>query len=387
MATDTTVKYFSWDMRGAPQLSREPNKLRDIIHACLVTGFGDITPSAVSVLDGIATASVSPGERFNVDSVIEITGDSSALNGQYRVISSTDSSLTWNTSAPNGTSTGFINIKSAPAGWEKVWDDAAGAAAWKSSDPSATGNLFSINDNGARVARIRALESIDENDVGINPAPNDSQVSGGFYWPKSGVADSSPKKWFLAANSKSFLLGVDSGPYNTGVQVVGAGDLISFSPSDAYSFYVSGMTFDTSSYNGQIYESLETSYVSSSYLSYVLRDEFGNGISKPYSKKCYAANNSLSTSGQSYNWGATLGNLTNTLQMSEVTLANDYQFARGKIPGLYHVLQNVFSFFNHGTILKTSGFPAKKYIVWRTGSPYTASYQGMILIDITGPWE
>ena len=53
-----SVKWFTSDMRGAPVVSGTAGTLIAMLDACLVTGFGVVTATSVTVSGGVATATL-----------------------------------------------------------------------------------------------------------------------------------------------------------------------------------------------------------------------------------------------------------------------------------------------------------------------------------------
>ena len=115
------VKWFSSDMRGAPTISGTPGALITALDACLITGFGAVTATGVTVSGGIATVGVPSGQTFAQHAVVLISGATpSALNGEHRVLTSSSTQITFATTAADGAATGTIEIRYAPVGqWEK----------------------------------------------------------------------------------------------------------------------------------------------------------------------------------------------------------------------------------------------------------------------------
>ena len=54
--TDFSVYYFNEGLRGAPQLSGTSGALIAVLDACLITGFGTVSVTSLTVADGVATA-------------------------------------------------------------------------------------------------------------------------------------------------------------------------------------------------------------------------------------------------------------------------------------------------------------------------------------------
>ena len=97
------VKWFSRDMRGAPTISGTAGSRIAALDACLLTGFGPVTSTGVTVSGGIATATVPSGQSFAQHAVVLISGATpSALNGEARVLTSSSTQITFATTAADG---------------------------------------------------------------------------------------------------------------------------------------------------------------------------------------------------------------------------------------------------------------------------------------------
>jgi len=123
---DTSVKFVTETMPGAPVLSGTPGALISLLDALLVTGFGLRTATSVVVAGGVATVTLS-SNALNANllhSVILVDGVAAPmadLNGEQRVTAASTTTLQFATAVADGTATGTITVKSAPAGWEKLY--------------------------------------------------------------------------------------------------------------------------------------------------------------------------------------------------------------------------------------------------------------------------
>ena len=127
MKADTSVKFFSYLHSGAPTLNGVAGSLIDVLDACLVNGFGAVTVSTLSVASEVATVTVSTGHDLemvgvNTGPVISVSGATPAsLNDEWR-IDTVPSATQFTFRCPgrsDGSATGTISVKRAPAGWEK----------------------------------------------------------------------------------------------------------------------------------------------------------------------------------------------------------------------------------------------------------------------------
>lgn len=205
------VRYYHSEMAGAPAISGDIGSLIAVLDACLVTGFGNKMVEGVSVSGGVATAQISSGHDFMEGDVLRISGATPAgLNSDWRLASVTGSSVSWSVEGcgiPDGAAAGTIMALRAPAGWEKVFEDANGRAAYRSLTHADHNGLFLYVDDSllAKTARVRGYESMTDIDTGTGPFPTDAQVSGGLYWAKSLYTTSYARPWALVGDGRRFV--------------------------------------------------------------------------------------------------------------------------------------------------------------------------------------
>ena len=210
--TDFSVYYFNEGLRGVPQLSGTSGALIAVLDACLITGFGTVSVTSLTVADGVATATVSAGNSFNPHHIILVEGASDpALNGRHRVLldDNSSTSFSFKTTAANGPASGTISAKYAPApGWEKPFS-AANKAVYRAT----TGNRFyyRVDDSLPEkyVAEIRGYETMASVDVGVAPFPPLSRLSG---IEKSNGANATGKYWDLVADCRAVMFGAQQLP-------------------------------------------------------------------------------------------------------------------------------------------------------------------------------
>ena len=210
--TDFSVYYFNEGLRGVPQLSGTSGALIAVLDACLITGFGTVSVTSLTVADGVATATVSAGNSFNPHHIILIEGASDpALNGRHRVLldDNSSTSFSFKTTAASGPASGTISAKYAPApGWEKPFS-AANKAVYRAT----TGNRFfyRVDDSLPEkyVAEIRGYETMASVDVGEAPFPLLSRVS---TIEKSNGANATGKYWDLVADCRAVMFGAQQAP-------------------------------------------------------------------------------------------------------------------------------------------------------------------------------
>lgn len=201
---DTSVKWARSTMPGAPVLRGQAGSLISLLDAVLVDGWGSQTASAVTISGGVATATFPSDHAAAVEAVVLVAGATPAgLNGEQKVIAVEPNKIKWATALPDGTGTGTITVKMAPAGWAKVFTG-ANLAVYKSEDPQAHGQFLRVNDAGTTAARVVGYENMTAVSTGTGPFPTNTQANGGLYWGKSDAAGSLAIPWSIAADSRAF---------------------------------------------------------------------------------------------------------------------------------------------------------------------------------------
>lgn len=255
----TLARYYSSlnTGSGVPTLDNTASKLTSLFSACLYgSGFGSVTLTSLTNSGTTATATVSGGHGFLNKQVIEIAGATpSAYNGTFRIdfISSTQFSYTM-ASDPGGSATGTITAKlPAVGGWQALYSG-TGKLALNSTDLSASGRPFRVDDTGTAYARLIGYESMTDVDTGTNPFPLDAQITGGSYLHKATSATTRP--WILCASPNCIWLATfpDGSHWN----LYGFGDFKSLYAGDLYASFVMGSASNSLSYStyaGYVYGS------------------------------------------------------------------------------------------------------------------------------------
>lgn len=209
---DTSVKYFSSAMSGAPVLSGTAGALIALLDACLKDGFDTKTLTSLVAAGGVMTATFTGTHSSAIDSVVLIAGVTggpsgfAGANGEQKVTARPSSTTaTWATTLPDGTYTGTVTMKMAPAGWLKPFTG-TNLAGYQSNDPASTKCFLRVDDTGAALARVVGYETMTDVNTGTGPFPTPAQISGGGYWAKSMAANTVAVNWLLVADGRLFYL-------------------------------------------------------------------------------------------------------------------------------------------------------------------------------------
>lgn len=388
----TTVKHFHSAMTGAPVLSGTAGSLIAVLDACLISGFGLQTPSSVTVASGIATANFSTGHSFEPDTIALFAGATPAeLNGEKRILSTSTNSVTFAaTGIADGTATGTITAKLAPAGWEKPFSG-TNLAAYRSLDVESTRMYLRVDDTGTTNARVVGYETMTDVNTGTGPFPTTTQISGGGWWPKANAANATARAWTLAADGKGFILHVHTAAPIPGISGVvwEFGDFASLKSGDAYACRLQCHNADVSSATSSLPS--HSDYCSSStpagaYLSRSFTT-LGGSVAGAHAVQGLFQNNGIS--------GATANSFApiypngpdNGLILVRKIIIEPSVCLRGYGRGLYVAPQNLHAQFNWRDKIDGQGdLVGRKLLAIKCGGPAGTASQGAVFVDITGPW-
>lgn len=245
---DTSVKFLTSSMTGAPVLRCQAGSMIALLDACLKDGFGIQTATSLVVASGVATLTFPLAHSAAVDQVILVAGASvAALNGEQKVTAVLGNKVSFATAAANGSATGAITAKMAPLGFNKPFSG-ANLAVYKSTNAQANGQYLRVDDTGVNYARVVGYETMTGISTGTGLFPSAVTLSGGMYWDKmytsTDTALSTP--WVLVGDGRYFVLLVSwvqavYGPNYSSPMFCAFGDPINLSrASDPYSTLVSG---------------------------------------------------------------------------------------------------------------------------------------------------
>lgn len=148
MPASIEVKYFHHLMKGAPVISAEKGSVIRWMNAVLVDGFGEQTATSVSVSGNVATVTCTD-HGLQKHWVISVSSATPAqLNGEHRITKAYKDTFQFETvGVTDGSATGSIKFKMAPAGWKKVTQSADGfKAVYKSERLGFDQPLFMVDD-------------------------------------------------------------------------------------------------------------------------------------------------------------------------------------------------------------------------------------------------
>lgn len=398
---DTSVKFFSNQMAGAPGLPGIAGALISLLDACLKDGFDLKTLSSLTVAGGVATAAYTGNHSAMVDSVVLIAGVTggpagwAGLNGEQKITGKPNASaVTFATNLPDGTYTGTITMKIAPLGWLRPFA-ATNVATYKSADPTSTGMTLRVDDTGATFARVVGYEAMSDVNTGVGPFPSPAQMPGGGYWPKSSVANATAVPWLLVGDSRGFYLWVAPYASTTPTQISGwvrgFGDMVVLRPGgDAYAC---GLNFSMVNSVTSMYEGVFGGYGSTRLPRTATPRTFtGLGSSALHWVSPYTGSDNQ-MSGADLTLGPFPSKVDGQLKLSSLYLSETTPEPRAEVPGLYSVPQTfVFDTFKHLDRAPGTGpLAGRSLLCMQIASsgittPPVNSNSGALFVDVTGPW-
>lgn len=400
---DTSVKIFTSDMVGAPVLNGTAGSLIALLDACLVTGFGQQTATNIVVASGVATVTFPTAFPAKVDSVILIAGATGgwvALNGEQKVTALASNVVRFATALADGTATGTITVRMAPAGWSKPYTG-TNLAAFKIIDPAAHGGgmYLRVDDTDTQFARVIGYEVMSAISTGTGPFPTTAQINGGLYWVKSTAANSTANAWILAADSRTLLIHIAPGigAYANAMSGTtrGFGDIISRRPSgDAFGVFLNG---SITAYPPSMWDDgLDVSTGTASSASTVLARNISGLGSAEIHRHVPLIGTNTGLSGADFAFGPMPNSIDGSVMLSRRSIATLHNGApsRGLLPGLYSVPQSggwpLFSLFD--TLPGQDTLSGRNLIAFNPtstslGNASAVGNSGVGFIDITGPWR
>lgn len=396
MAYSYPVKWITSGMRGAPVVSGTQGALLAAIDAFLLTGWGAVTATSVTVSGGVGTATFAEGTFFEDFSVVLVAGVTApaALNGEARVLTHTNNSITFETNAPDGVATTAtsITVKYAPVGgWVKAFQG-TNLAVYKSTDVQSPCHCLRVDDTGTTFARVLGYESTTDVNTGIGPFPTAAMVAGGGHWHKSSVANAAAARYALGADSRAFVTAIEyhsalSAAYRV-CSVRGFGDPLALAPGgDPWATFLSAGAsnanyIDTGALGGGAATGANGFTVSPRSLSGI-----GSAV---YIQPQPVTGVSGFASGNDGYMGAAPSAVDGQVKLSRMFLRETTDGAppRAIEPGVIYVPQSGLATLvaPHQIHNGAGEWAGRKLLAFGTGAPQAAP-TGAGFIDITGPWR
>lgn len=386
---NTSVKFFHSAMQGAPVLSGSAGSLIAVLDL-LVNGMGVRPVDSLSVSNGVATLTAA-GSQLDAHVVLEVSGvGNQLLNGQKRVLSSSPGVVTFAApDVPDGVAAGNITAKLAGAGWEKSFTG-TNVAVYRSADIAATRMFLRVDDSGTTNARVVGYESMSDSANGSGPFPTATQVPGGGWWPKSNAAGSAARAWTLVADSKGFMLHVHAAA-SSGVSgsVWAFGDLDANKSGDAYGCLLQCASSDICASVMAASSSIDYASGASGVNAFVPRSfmALGSSIGCVHGVESYLPSAGAAGSISSPLVPQYPNPADNSLVLSRKIVSEPGVTMRGAVRGVCVPIQSCHSAFAWRDLIDGQGRQAgRKLMAIKCGSPAGVASQGVLFVDVTGPW-
>lgn len=384
----TKTKSFTSAMAGVPVLSGTAGALISVLDACLVTGFGLQTASALVVADGVATATVPTTPGAVVGTVILVAGATpSDLNGEQRVTAVAANSVSFATALADQTATGTITVKVAPAGWTKLFSG-TNLAVYKMGGVMGTGCVLRVDDTGTTVARVKGSEGMTDVSTAVRFFPSTAQFASGLWWSKSNAASGAARAWRIVADDRGFFYFVKNADTASEHQGNYFGDFISFKSNDPYACVLRANSADQSTSVAAITDGLEyadpSQAVDGMYCARAA-NTLGGAI-KAYQAPVMSVGLTPAHITGSVGWGYP-SPVDNGLMLTPVLIYSTAGF-RGYFPGLRYSPQLTNTAFSTGDNIAGSGDMLGKSVqVVKLGATAAGASQGVVFVDSTSDWR
>ncbi len=390
----TTVKHFHSAMAAAPVSSGTPGSRIAFLTACLVTGFGLKTADTVTVANGVATATFSGGHSFEPDVIALVAGATpAALNGEVCIAATTAGSVTFPApGVPDGTATGSITLKIAPAGWELVFS-ATNVAVYRSLSPESTRQYLRVDDSSATNVRVTGYEHMSDAVTGVGMFPSATQIPDGGWWPAASASGALARAWTVVADSKGGIVHMHTAESSPGASgcLWEFGDFESLKSGDAYSFRVQCHNADASSSTGAL-QSMSAycgtsgtdagAYIARSFTALGGAVGAGHCVDGLFSGAKVSGAGGASGVVPGYPNGP-----DNALVLVRKAIVEPGVGLRGRSRGLYVTPQVCHQAFAWRDKIYGQGpLVGRKLLAIKCGSPAGVSSEGVAFVDITGPW-
>lgn len=372
MKADTTVKWFSSDLEGAPELRGQVGEMIALLSACLVDGFGARTPDTLVVSDGVAIAHFAAEAPYRKHSVVRISGASEPLlDAEWRLSYQQGGEVRFDCpGVPDGGVVG-AGFAFASAGWARPFSaPALHKAVFQSQNLAGTQCCLRIDDSDLQYAQVRGYEVMTSVDAGVRPFPTSSTAPG---WMKSATEGGVLRKWLLAADDRCVVLLVDfkaiADTYG-GYSAYAFGDLADHAQADGYACILSAHQGGVAS---------NPSQGLSFYLgSFAGTAEGGLSIARNLAGTTYSPwGTASSVPGGFVQYG---GDLLRYFPIRVVDGAPSRY--RGRVPGLY-----AGEAYNPPLRDQQTDLPGGALLEFAAGASSFGQYAKQGALKITGPWR
>ena len=402
---DASVKVLHWQMAGAPALNGATTGSRiDFFKKIFNEGWGSVNATGVTVANGICTMTFGAAPAIYADSVARVAGCTDVLlNGDQRILSRTETTLSFKTTAANSSQTTGASAMFAPLGWDRPFASTASQVAFRSPAASGSNNFVCFTDNATNYIRAQGFENMTALTSGSQAYPTDGQISQyGTYWHMQYTAAGTNIPWILIGDDRGFYFMVatyfQQGATYTNFTAYNFTDLLPLRAGDNRAAYISGHNTTTFSAAG-VNDGLLTR---SQGYGWLARPNTSVGSAVPAMVVSSSNNLAASTLWSGSN-NAGFGNYPNladnSLQLADFIVIENPAVAasqchRGLLPGVAFASQPVNNSFNTFDVVpgvSTGPYANRKVMAVKVESPQYPSSSpnspGVTFFDVTGPWR
>ena len=400
MAFTYPVKWITHSMRGAPPISGAAGTFIAALDAFLNTGWGSANAISVSVSGGVGTAVFAEGVFFEERAIVLCANVTTpaTLNGEARVLSRTNNSISFETDAPDGVATtgSAITFRYAPVGnWSKPFSG-TGKAVFRSTDVQSSGHCLRVDDSGTTTARVVGYESMTDVDTGTGPFPTATMIAGGGYVHKSIAANANAVRYMMAADSRAVLWAVEPGSSGAAAarhsNVRGFGDPLALAPSgDAWSTFLSCIT--SSGTSAMEYGTLSGGNQSNANFGLLVTPRAFSGLGGAAMHNTLPfSGGSTTISGNDPSLGTAPSNVAGKIYLSKMAIKSQTAAdgPRAIVPGVAYVPQAGLGAIvsPHDVMVGAGDWNGRTLMAIGAGpSSASTTMTGIAFIDLTGPWR
>lgn len=418
------VKIFSSGQTGAPVLDNNWGDLTNLLDAVLVNGFNLKAIDSITLLDGVATVTVSSGHGYNLNWAVLISGcDQVEYNGEHRVTSTTTATFTFDvvgSPVTPATTQTTMSAKMAPLGFEIAFTG-TNKRAYRSPNVLSSRPFLRVDDSCdphwtttyAKFGKVTLAEGMSDIDTFVgNHAPYDpafptrneggsgsgtSASAGYFKWfyatASAGAAmyttpPQGARTWVLIGDDRGFFLSIGAYPLSPNVRhLYYFGDFLSYKPGDAYASLLTAAAWD--------YPAAAVKYEGSGGCFDVMIQTTGRvtlcsylQVGGPVALSFFTMNPTTSSIASGRNSLVPFPNGPDfSLQLWPVWIAEASTHLRGELPG-YFFLPQLRPFQDLTVIENVPNYPGRQFILLNGANESDAENASTrCAIDITGPWR
>ena len=391
----TPVRYYDSTFRGLGGIDGTPGSFIALFDKIGITGFGDLTVQTLVVLNGVATATFTTNESFDIRATLRLAGVTNlvALNGDHQLKEVGTNWVSWNTAQADGTATGSMTMKVAPLGYIKP-HSGTNKASYQSASADANKCLINIDDTYSSYLKITTFETMSDVNSGTGRMTTTERVS---EWAKSGGANATKYPFFIVGDDKGFFFGTQV--YNVNINAgytfctYYVGEIADEMPIKRFNFVL--FSEANTSHPGRSASNSNYMRLENMAGTHDSTNQVNMKIQRDQTFYVFGANlRLLSSAGTFFSSANTIAPVLPNPVNNRIFIADCYvsevagNTRRGKMPGLYGLVHsNYGSLIPFAIIDNIETMPNRKFMFIGLGQyGYTVGGPG-VLFDITGPWR